>query len=44
MTAISKQRLYKAGGNATVAVTTALFASPFILVALFLIERATGQG
>ncbi len=44
MTEISKQRLYNAGGRATVAVTTALFASPFILVALFLIERASGQG
>ncbi len=41
MTAISKQRLYKLGGGATVAISTALFASPFILVAMFLIERAT---
>jgi hypothetical protein len=44
MTAVTKGRLYRVGGNATVAVTTALFASPFVLVALFLIERATGQG
>ena len=44
MTEISKQRLYKVGGSATVAMSTALFASPFILVALFLIERASGQG
>ena len=44
MNAISRQRLYKVGGGATVAISTALFASPFILVALFLIERAAGQG
>ncbi len=39
MTVASRQRLYRVGGGATVAVSTALFASPFILVALFLIER-----
>ena len=44
MTAISKLRLYKWGGGATVAISTALFASPFILVALYLIERAANQG
>ena len=44
MTEIRRQRLYKVGGGATVAVSSALFASPFILVALFLIERVYGQG
>jgi hypothetical protein len=44
MTAISKQRLYRLGGGATVAISTALFASPFVLVAVFLIELAAGQG
>jgi len=44
MTAISKQRLYRLGGGATVAISTALFGSPFVLVAVFLIELAAGQG
>lgn len=44
MTATSRQRLYRVGGGATVAVSAALFASPFILAVLFLIERASGNG
>ncbi len=39
-----KHRLYRFGGNATVAVSTALFASPFIVFGLILIERASGSG
>lgn len=40
MTEVSKERIYKYGSGATVAFSTALFASPFILVALYFIERA----
>jgi hypothetical protein len=40
MTAVSKQRLYRVGGGATVALSTALFASPFIVFVLFLIDQA----
>ncbi len=39
-----RHRLYRFGGNATVAVSTALFASPFIAFGLFLIERASAGG
>lgn len=40
MTEVSRQRLYKFGGGASIAISAALFASPFILVALYLIDRA----
>ena len=42
MTETYKDRLYRLGSGATVAISTALFASPFILVALYFIERALG--
>jgi hypothetical protein len=44
MTAISKQRIYRLSGNATVAITAVLFASPFILAALYLVELAARLG
>ena len=44
MTTNIRQRLYRLGGGATIAVSTALFASPFVLVALFLIEQAYAGG
>ncbi len=44
MTTNFRQRLRKLAGGATVAVSTALFASPFVLVALFLIDQAYTSG
>ncbi len=44
MTAATKQRMYKVTGGATVAVSAALFASPFVLFAAYLIARAYDIG
>lgn len=40
MTEIAKHRLYSVGGRATVAFSTFLFSSPFILFAIYLLDRA----
>lgn len=44
MTANSKQRIYTTAGRVAVVLCTALFSLPFVLVAIFLIERALGPG
>ncbi len=44
MTVNSRHRLYVTIGWAAVAVSTVLFSSPFVIVAIFLIERANGAG
>ncbi len=44
MTVNSRQRLYATTGWVAVAVSTALFSMPFVLVAIFLIERTYGGG
>ena len=44
MTVNSRHRLYATTGWVAVAVGTALFSLPFVIVAIFLIERAYGAG
>lgn len=44
MTANSKQRIYTMTGRVAVVLCAALFSLPFVLVAIFLIERVFGAG
>jgi len=44
MTVNSRHRFYTTTGWVAVVLCTALFSLPFVLVAIFLIERAFGAG
>ncbi len=42
MNAILKQRFYETAGKVAIGVSTALFSSPFVIVAIFLVGRVYG--